>query len=103
MALYFSTGVAFHFAFAKSHMNCDNIILSDLRGCCLSRKTSRNSELTYLSIGLQVQQGLVAVPKSVTKSRIQENIDIFNFELSEVDVNYMNSFNQNLRVCHRDQ
>ncbi|PNF29306.1 hypothetical protein B7P43_G08940 [Cryptotermes secundus] len=49
-----------------------------------------------------VQRGLVTVPKSVTKSRIQENINIFNFELSEADMNYIDSFNQNLRICHRD-
>ncbi|KDR07717.1 1,5-anhydro-D-fructose reductase-like isoform X1 [Zootermopsis nevadensis] len=49
-----------------------------------------------------VQQGISAVPKSVTKSRIQENINIFDFELSDADTSYIDSFNQNLRICHRD-
>jgi diketogulonate reductase-like aldo/keto reductase len=50
-----------------------------------------------------VQQGLATVPKSVTKSRIQENISIFDFELSEADMNYIDTFNQDLRICNRDQ
>lgn len=49
-----------------------------------------------------VQQDVVTIPKSVTPSRIRDNIDIFNFELSDDDITYIDSFNQDLRICHRD-
>jgi len=47
----------------------------------------------------QFQRGVVAIPKSVTKSRIAENFDIFDFELSEADLFYMNTFDCNGRLC----
>lgn len=38
-----------------------------------------------------VQQDIVAIPKSVRKERIIENIDIFNFELNADDINRITS------------
>lgn len=39
------------------------------------------------------------MPKSVTKSRIIENFDVFDFKLDDNDVQYMDSLNKNQRVC----
>nr|AFV36370.1 aldo-keto reductase [Reticulitermes flavipes] len=50
----------------------------------------------------QVQQGNITIPKSVTKSRIVENAQIFDFELSAEDVATIDSFDCNGRVCHLD-
>jgi aldehyde reductase len=47
----------------------------------------------------QVQRGVVTIPKSVTKSRIQENFSIFDFELSPEDVKYLDTFDCNGRFC----
>lgn len=33
-----------------------------------------------------IQQGIIALPKSVTEARVAANIDIFDFELSETDL-----------------
>jgi diketogulonate reductase-like aldo/keto reductase len=33
-----------------------------------------------------LQKGFVPLPKSVTKSRIEENADIYDFELSEEEL-----------------
>ncbi len=49
----------------------------------------------------QIQRGHLVIPKSVTKSRIQENFNIFDFELSPEDMSTINGMNSNTRVCFR--
>ncbi|XP_018326601.1 aldose reductase [Agrilus planipennis] len=44
------------------------------------------------------QRGLITVPKSVNKKRIQENIDVFDFQLSSVEMKYIESFDCNGRI-----
>lgn len=53
----------------------------------------------WLIITLQIQHGTVPIPKSSNKKRLQENIDIFNFELSEQDVAAIDGLNRNTRIC----
>ncbi|CDQ66389.1 aldo-keto reductase family 1 member A1-A [Oncorhynchus tshawytscha] len=45
----------------------------------------------------QVQRGVVCIPKSVTPSRIQQNIQVFDFSLSDEDMKQMESFSRNER------
>ena len=45
-----------------------------------------------------IDLGIVAIPKSVTPSRIKENIDIFDFELSSEDIAAIDGLNKNQRV-----
>uniref|UniRef100_V5GT06 1,5-anhydro-D-fructose reductase n=1 Tax=Anoplophora glabripennis TaxID=217634 RepID=V5GT06_ANOGL len=56
-------------------------------------KTPAQVILRYL-----VSLGICVIPKSVTKSRILENFDIFDFELEQKDVAYLDSCNTNQRV-----
>ncbi|XP_054016546.1 aldo-keto reductase family 1 member B1-like isoform X1 [Hylaeus anthracinus] len=49
----------------------------------------------------QVQWGHLVIPKSVTKSRIQENLDIFDFEINAEDMNALNDLNCNRRYISR--
>ena len=46
-----------------------------------------------------LQRGLVVIPKSSKRQRIWENADIFDFELSDADMQLIDSFNENLRTC----
>ncbi len=46
-----------------------------------------------------IQNGLSVIPKSVTPSRIQENIDVFDFELAEVDMANISSITGTKRFC----
>jgi diketogulonate reductase-like aldo/keto reductase len=46
-----------------------------------------------------IEQDLVILPKSVTPSRIQENIDIFDFQLDKDDLAALAKQDQNLRTC----
>lgn len=56
---------------------------------------------SYAQIMLRwcVQRGLIVLPKSVTPSRIQENIAIFDFELSNEDMQALAGCDRNLRTC----
>ncbi|XP_069679317.1 aldo-keto reductase family 1 member B1-like isoform X2 [Periplaneta americana] len=45
------------------------------------------------------QHGVVPVPKSANKSRLQQNIDVFSFELRPEDVAIMDSLNRDKRIC----
>lgn len=46
-----------------------------------------------------LQSGVVPIPKSVTKKRIEENINVFDFKLSPEDVAVLDTFDCNGRVC----
>lgn len=45
-----------------------------------------------------IQRGDVIFPKSVTQKRIQENFDLFDFELSEGDIGEITALNRNERT-----
>ncbi|TGZ50090.1 hypothetical protein DBV15_00781 [Temnothorax longispinosus] len=46
-----------------------------------------------------VDRGHIVIPKSVTKSRIAQNMDIFDFKLSPKDVAYIDTFDCDGRMC----
>jgi len=46
----------------------------------------------------QIQRGVVTIPKSVTKSRIEQNMNVFDFVLTDEDLKYLDSFDCNGRV-----
>ncbi|RFS14121.1 aldo/keto reductase [Emticicia sp. C21] len=45
-----------------------------------------------------LQSGVSTIPKSSNLERLKENFDVFDFEISEQDMAYINSFNENFRV-----
>jgi diketogulonate reductase-like aldo/keto reductase len=45
------------------------------------------------------QNGMVVLPKSVTPERIEANIDIFDFELTEEDLEQVAGLEKNFRTC----
>ncbi|XP_045505791.1 aldo-keto reductase family 1 member B1-like isoform X1 [Colias croceus] len=48
-------------------------------------------------IRYQIDRGVIVIPKSVTKSRIASNFAVFDFKLSEEDLQLINSFDCNGR------
>ena len=48
---------------------------------------------------LQLDRGHVVIPKSVTKTRIAENSQVFDFKLNADDIAYIDSFECNGRIC----
>ncbi|KAN0034656.1 hypothetical protein ACTFIV_001188 [Dictyostelium citrinum] len=45
------------------------------------------------------QRGIVTIPKSGNPSRIIENFNIFDFQISNDDIEKINSLNSNIRAC----
>lgn len=46
-----------------------------------------------------LQHALVVIPKSANPSRIRENAEVFDFEITDEDMRILDSFNENLRTC----
>jgi methylglyoxal/glyoxal reductase len=45
-----------------------------------------------------IQHQLVVIPKSANPSRIRENADVFDFEITDEDMRLLDGFNENLRT-----
>ena len=59
-------------------------------------KLSKKYKKTIAQIVLRwhMQKGIIPIPKSSNKNRIKENIDIFDFEISNEDMNLINSLDE---------
>lgn len=75
----------------------DPQLMDDSRIVKLSQKYEKTP--AQILIRYQIQRGVVVIPKSVTKSRIISNFDVFNFELTDEDVKAIDSIDCNGRLC----
>jgi diketogulonate reductase-like aldo/keto reductase len=46
-----------------------------------------------------IQHDLVVIPKSANANRIRENAEVFDFAITDEDMQTLDSFNENLRTC----
>ena len=90
--------------FCKSH-NMNIEALSPLaRGKLIDNKTLENIAEKYnktvaqIILRWNIENKIVVIPKSITKERIEENIDIFDFSLEEEDIKKIDSMNNNKRT-----
>ncbi len=58
-----------------------------------------NKPPAQVLIRWSLQHDLVVLPKSITKERIKQNSDVFNFLISQEDMEKLNNFNENFRTC----
>jgi len=74
----------------------DPLLLEDPKLVDLAKKYNKTTAQVLLRF--IVQRGIIVIPKSVTPSRIEENIDILDFELTEDDLAAIMSMDCNGRL-----
>lgn len=57
-----------------------------------------NKTISQIVLRWDLQMGLVTIPKSITPERIKENMDIFDFELSEEDMEGITELDREERI-----
>jgi len=75
----------------------DPKLLDDKKLIELGKKYNKTP--AQIVIRYQVDRSHIVIPKSVNKSRIAENINIFDFKLSPEDIAYIDTFDCNGRFC----
>ncbi|PSN30152.1 hypothetical protein C0J52_23236, partial [Blattella germanica] len=50
-----------------------------------------------------IQVGVVPLPKTIKKNRLQENFEALNFELTPQEVAAIDTLNTNTRICHKNE
>ncbi|KPB03150.1 aldo/keto reductase [Bacillus sp. CHD6a] len=69
----------------------DNDVLKDIAA-------AHNKSVAQVILRWDLQNGVVTIPKSVKEHRIKENADIFDFELSEDEMQRIHALNEDKRV-----
>ena len=57
-----------------------------------------NKTVAQVALRWQIQRGVVVIPKTSKKTRMIENIDIFDFEISNEDIQKICKINKNKRL-----
>jgi len=71
----------------------------------LLEKIAKSYEKTPAQVAIRwsIQRGLIVIPKSVSKNRIDENFQVFDFELSEGEMDHIGQLERNLRFLTLDR
>lgn len=74
----------------------DSQLMDEPKLVAIAKK--HNKSPAQILIRYQIQSGNIVIPKSVTKSRIISNFDVFSFELTKEDVAVIEAFECNGRL-----
>lgn len=76
---------------ARSH-KFDNPVLKEVA-------LAHSKSVAQVMVRWALQRGLVVIPKSAHKERIEENFAVFDFSLSKQEMEKLDSLNENYRTC----
>jgi 2,5-diketo-D-gluconate reductase B len=79
---------------AKGLVN-DNPIIKEIAD--KYQKTPAQVTLRWLT-----QQNIITIPKASSEEHLRENINIFDFELDNLDIEKIKKVNQNKRMVYKD-
>ncbi|XP_025830396.1 aldose reductase-like [Agrilus planipennis] len=71
-------------------------VLEDAKIKAIAQK--HNKTPAQVVLRWHIQRGIIAIPKSLNKNRINENIDIFDFQLTSDDIKQIDSMDCNGRM-----
>jgi len=71
-------------------------LLDDSRLSEIAQKYSKSP--AQILIRWTLQKEVIVIPKSSRKERIRENADVFDFKISQEDMDRLDAFHKNLRV-----
>ena len=71
--------------------------LNDPKLIEIAEKYGKSAAKILIRWGLQ--KGIVVLPKSKMERRVMENANVFDFEISEEDMQKLDSFNEDLHTC----
>ena len=93
-----------------SYCNEKNILVSAWRplvkGTCVNDKTlleiasAVNKTPAQVALRYVIQKGCIPIPKSITKSRIEENFDVFSFSLTNEQMQLIDDMKENRVGTH---
>lgn len=75
--------------------------LPDLMDVPLVKEIAKTHNKTPAQVLLRwiLDSDIAAIPKSTNPERLKQNIDIFDFKLSDEEMKKMNSLDANIRIC----
>ena len=62
-----------------------------------------NKKVSQIILRWDIQQGIIPLPRTTKFERLKENIDIFDFELNEEEVELINSLNKNYKIYDEEK
>ncbi|XP_042567409.1 LOW QUALITY PROTEIN: glyoxal reductase [Cyprinus carpio] len=90
----------FGFRFNVYYWMCNGGVLGDGEVMDIVRSCGRTPAQVLLRWA--VQQGISVLPRSSQPCRVQENAQVFDFQLSEMDIVRLDALNCGTRFCKRD-
>jgi aldehyde reductase len=78
----------------------DPNLLTDPKLEAIAKKYGKST--AQIILRWNAQRGLIIIPKTVSKGRLEENMSIYDFKLTHEDMELINSFDCNGRGCHLD-